>query len=236
MDDSSESRESRDGENVSTPSRRSLLAAGATGSLALTAGCLDFALGNGPLEFSADRVAPSESAMDEAEYTERDVEEQTIEDSFEVGMGIEREFRAALWQSTCTKEVDLLGSEHEGALVTALSIPAVEVFGRSFNPLEDLSNEELVDELLDEVDGEVSQIADIDHEESFGLEILGDGRDVDSFVGESTFDGETVDVELTVTSFVHEDDLLVLLGTHPVPLAEESANVEELLESVEHPV
>lgn len=115
-------------------------------------------------------------------------------------------------------------------------MPAVEILGRSFNPLEDLGNNELVERLLEEVDSEAGQIEDIEHRESFGLEILGDGRDVDTFVGESTFDGEEIEIELTLTSFVNEDDLLVLLGTHPEMLAEESANIEELLESVDHPV
>lgn len=236
MASSSNRRDSRDNNHLSTRSRRSLLAAGATGTLALTAGCLDFALGNGPLEFSGDRVAPSDGALEETEYTEESVEERSIEKSAEVGLSIEREFKAGIWQSTYVKDVSILGGEREAALFTTLSIPAVEVAGRSFNPLEDLSNGELVERLLGEVDSEAGQIEGIEHEESFGLDVLGDGRDVDTFIGQSTYDGEEIDVELTLTSFVHEDDLLVLLGTHPEVLAEESANVEVLLESAEHPV
>ncbi|WP_241431461.1 DUF6517 family protein [Natrialba hulunbeirensis] len=223
--------------STSTSSRRSLLAAGATASLALTAGCLDFALGNGPLEFSAGRVAPHDDALGQTGYAEESVEEQALEESVDVGAGIEREIRAGFWQSTYVKDVELAPiGEEEAALFTALSMPAVEILGRSFNPLEDLGNHDLVERLLEEVDSEAGQIEDIEHKESFGLEILGDGRDVDTFVGQSTFDGEEIEIELTLTSFVNEDDLLVLLGTHPEMLAEESANIEELLESVEHPV
>ncbi|ELY80146.1 DUF6517 family protein [Natrinema pallidum] len=216
-------------------SRRSLLAAGATGTLALTAGCLGFVLGNEPLEFAADRVAPTDERVAETGYKERAVEQRTMERSEGIG-GIERDFEASLWTSSYSKSVDYMGQTREGSVFTAVSIPGMEVAGQSVNPLDEMSNEELLEEFLGRVDSNRGTVDNIRHQESFALEILGESRNVDSFVGESELDGEPLDVELTLASFDHEDDLLVLLGVLPERLTEESANVELLMESVEHPV
>ena len=218
-----------------TLSRRSLLAAGATGTLALTAGCLDFVLGNGPLEFEAERVAPDEETLAETGYEEDDVKHEELEETVEVS-GIEREVRASLWASLYTKERELMGATREAAVFGAVSVPAVEVAGRSFNPLADMDGEELLEELLDRFEGGQGSVENISHEESFDLEILSGGREVDVFAGETEYGGETVEVEISLASFTHEDDMIVLLGSHPRQLAQESANIELLMESVDHPV
>ncbi|QLK26492.1 DUF6517 family protein [Natrinema zhouii] len=219
-----------------TISRRSLLAAGATGTLALTAGCIDVVLGNGPLEFDSDRVAPTDGALEAAGYEESGVNNDAIERTVELPGGVERDVRAGIWRSVYTKAVDYLGGTHEGAAFAAVSIPGMTVAGRSLNPLDDMSNKELLERFLSEVPSDNGDIRNIRHDESFGLDILGDGREVDLFVGESDLEGETVDIEIKLTSFDHDGDLLVILGTYPRMLTAESANVEELMESVEHPV
>lgn len=218
-----------------TLSRRSLLAAGATGTLALTAGCLDFVLGNGPLELEADRAAPSDDALAETGYEENTVEQQELDETISVA-DVERDVRASVWASLYAKEQELAGTTQEASLFAAISLPAVEVAGRSFNPLEEMSNKELLEEMLSQFESSGAEVENISHEESFGLDILGDGREVDVFVGETDYNGQTIDVEISLTSLTHEDDMIVLLGSHPQPLAEESSNVELLMESVEHPV
>ncbi|MFB1062466.1 DUF6517 family protein [Natrinema sp. H-ect4] len=218
-----------------TLTRRSVLAAGATGTLALTAGCLDVVLGNGPLEFDSDRVAPTEGALEEAGYEESGVNNDAIERTVDLPGGIERDVRAGVWRSVYTKEVDYLGETREGAAFAGVSIPGMKVAGRSLNPLDDMSNGELLERFLSEVPSDHGDISDIQREDSFGLDILGDGREVDLFVGQSDLEGETIDIEIKITSFEHEGDLLVLLGTYPKLLTAEAANVEELMESVEHP-
>lgn len=218
-----------------TPSRRSLLAAGATGTIALTAGCLGFVLGDEPLEFDADRVAPTDQKLDKTGYEENEVNEETIERTEEIG-GVERDFKASLWTSIYTKTVEYGGQEREGSAFAAVSIPGMTVAGRSINPLAEMSNKELLEEFLSQLEGENGSIDDIHHDETFSLDIFGESRDVDAFTGESEMDGQTIDIEIKVASFDHEDDLLVLLGVYPKRLTEESANVEELMESAEHPV
>ncbi|MXV62520.1 hypothetical protein GS429_10690 [Natronorubrum sp. JWXQ-INN-674] len=217
-----------------TLSRRTLLAAGATGTLALTAGCLDFVRGNGPLELQSERAAPTDAALEDAGYETHEIEEESIDETVEVG--VERDVHASIWTSIYSKEVEYRGYEHEGSFFAAVSVPDVSVLGYSVNPIADMSNEDLLEEFIGQLDGDHGSIENITHQESFSLEILGDGRDVDVFEGETDLEGESIDVEIALTSFAHEDDIIVLLGSYPAALAEESANAEVLMESVEHPV
>ncbi|WP_254764225.1 DUF6517 family protein [Natrinema marinum] len=219
-----------------TYSRRSVLAAGATGSLALTAGCLDFVLGNGPLEFNADRVAPTDGALEETGYQEKEVREESLDRTVELPGGVERDVSASIWASVYTKQVEYAGQKREGAAFAAVSVPGMEIAGRSVNPIDDMSNKELLERFMSQVETEQGAIEDITHEGSFQLEILGDSRTVDTFIGESELEGQTIEIELKLTSFDHEGDLPVLIGLYPKMLTEEAANAEVLMESVEHPV
>ncbi|AFZ74077.1 DUF6517 family protein [Natronobacterium gregoryi] len=220
-----------------TTSRRSLLAAGATGTVALTAGCLDFVLGNSPLEFTADRVAPIDTALAETGYEKDDVDERSVEET--VDIGVDREVRASLWVSVYAKE--LRDQSHDASVFASISAPAMEIGSRTINPLTDLSSRELLAEFLDEIEFD-SGIEDLEYEDSTELEILDEKRDVETFAGTTEYDGLEVDIEVVLTSFGHDDDLLVLLGSYPDfdddpgVMTDEDENVERLLQSVEHPV
>ncbi|QFU83656.1 DUF6517 family protein [Natronorubrum aibiense] len=216
-----------------TYSRRRLLAAGATGTLALTAGCLDFVRGTGPLELEAKRVAPTDEALAETGYGEREITDRSLEETIDVG--VERDVRATVWTSVYAKEIEYQGHTHEGSVFAAVSIPDFSVLGYSANPIANMNNEQLLEEFLSELESDRS-IENVTHQESFDLEILSEEREVDVFEGESELEGEPIDVEIVLSSFSHNDDIIVLLGSYPAPLAEESANTEVLMESVEHPV
>ncbi|MDS0477853.1 DUF6517 family protein [Natrinema sp. 1APR25-10V2] len=218
-----------------TYSRRSVLAAGATGSLALTAGCLDFVLGNGPLKFDSDRAAPTDGALEETGYQKQEVREEKLERTVELPGGVERDVSASIWASAYTKKVEYAGQKREGAAFAAVSVPGMEVAGKSVNPIDDMSNKELLDRFMSQIESEQGAIEDIEHEESFPLGVLGDERTVDTFIGKSELEGQTIDIEIKLTSFDHDGDLLVLIGLYPKMLTEESANAEVLMESVQHP-
>ncbi|MFP8952399.1 DUF6517 family protein [Natrialbaceae archaeon A-arb3/5] len=257
-------------------SRRAMLAAGATGTLALTAGCLDFVLGDG-LEFEADRAAPADAALEETGYDEDEISEESFEETVE--FGVERDVTASFWVSSYTNELsaadvsaddvdvsddeteydeddleqyededleqyeDEIGGDDDDALdsgptdvdgstFVAVSSPAVEVLGRTFNPLAEMDNEELLEEFMGEVDADADAV---EHEETNSLDVLGDERDVDLFRGETQQGGESVTVDILLSSFVHEDDHIVLVGSYPDIVEGESEAVETLMESVEHP-
>lgn len=217
-----------------TTSRRSLLATGATGALAATAGCLDVVFGGEPLEFDADRVAPTDAALADTDYEVHETDQRSVERT--ISVGVDRQIRGSFWSSTYTKRREHEGELRDASLFAAISLPGMKAVGRSLNPLDGMSSKELLEEILERVGGTYGSIEDVTHEDSFSLEILEAGREVDVFVGETEFAGERVEIDVTIASFDHEDDLIVLVGSHPGLLAEESANLELLMESVEHPV
>lgn len=215
-----------------------MLAAGATGLGALTAGCLGFALGNEPLEFDAARVEPSGETLESTGYAETDVERERIEETVEVA-GVSREVRASFWTAVYEKTVEIEDIESESAVFAAVSTPAMEVLGQEFNPLADLDDEELLVEFLGEAGGEFDDLGELSPEESFEHPILGAEREVTVFTGSTEPAGELeeeLEVDLLVTSFDHADDFLVLVGGHPRLDPEERFNIEDLLASVDHPL
>lgn len=259
-------------------SRRSFLAAGATGTLALSAGCLGVVLGTEPIEFTASRAAPSTAALESTGYVETQSNEELLEETIDVG--VSREIRASYWLVAYSKEVDLSDSvegeledgtdedvdgvdaeaesadhaeteavdleeaedvdlepfeSQEAAFFVAVSMPGIEVLGRSFNPLEGLGSEELIGELLPQ-SGDEDGVERVEPAGSVSLPILGADRDVDRFEATTEVEGEAVELDLSITSFTHEDDLLVLLGGHPAALEDEADDLATLFESVEHPL
>lgn len=246
-------------------SRRSVLAAGATGTLALSAGCLGVVLGTEPIELTASRAAPSTTSLESTGYDETQSNEEHLEETVDVG--VSRELRASYWLVTCSKDVDIQDSVDEGledvdggddaqgatdhaetddvdldglelqggAFFVALSMPGIDILGRSFNPLEELGNEELIDELLSQ-SGDDDGVERVEPAGSVSRPILGEERDVEHFEAITEVEDEAVELELAITSFAHEDDLIVLLGGHPAALEDEGDELATLFESVEHPL
>lgn len=96
-------------------SRRAVLAAGMTGTVALSAGCLGFVLGDEPLEFAAARAEPTDDALSDAGYehveTRREDHDETVE-----AAGATRSVRATYWHSTYEKTLERRVLLEEGAL------------------------------------------------------------------------------------------------------------------------
>ncbi|MFC4249046.1 DUF6517 family protein [Natribaculum luteum] len=215
-------------------SRRSLLAAGATGALALSAGCLGVVLGNEPLEFHASRVAPTEEVLSETGYEEHESTNETYRE--EVDVGVTREISASYWRSIYTKAVEIQGTAQEAATFAAVSVPGMDVLGTDYNPLSELDNEELLDQLREQIDGTYDGLRDVRHDETIELEILGETRDVDRFLATTDLEGQEIEVAVLLAAFDHDGDLLVLLGGHPEMLPDEGVDLEVLMESIEHPL
>ena len=212
--------------------RRAFIAAGATGVLALTAGCVGFVRGNEPLEFNAGRVVPSDSTLEATGYEEQEAQFESFEETVDVG--VERNISASVWAATYAKDVEIQGHSEEAAVFATVSMPAMEVLGRSFNPLAEMDREELLEEILGEADAGDFSTENVRHDETITLPILGGTRDVDRFTTTSEFQGQEIDVVILLAPFEHEGDFLVLLGGCPEQLPDEAVNLEELLESVEH--
>ncbi|MCU4924561.1 DUF6517 family protein [Halobacteria archaeon AArc-dxtr1] len=194
-------------------SRRTYLAAGGVGALGLTAGCLDFVLGDGPLSFEAEQAVPGEAALSETDFAEFEITEETMEDSVSAA-GIERDVEASYWISAYIKEVEIEGEAEDISAFAAVSTPDVSVAGQSFNPVAEMDT----DELLDEYGGEINSdrdLSDAEYDRTETFSVLGEDRDVDVYVGEQEYEGETVTIDIYVTNFGHDDDYLAIIGVHP---------------------
>ena len=222
--------------------RRELLAALAASTSIAVAGCMGGEDGN--YEFDAEPARVSASAVANAGYEGEAPEAFTLEQEFDVA-GVNAQVSATTWVARYQNP------DEESALFVA-STPDASVAGQSVNPLVRASDAELVRRLLEQVDqqgvgGEDSDIQadDIEERGSETRTVL--GQEVEVSILETTVDAdfetgdeqnesvEDVPVLLYVGTVQHEDDVVALVGVHPLGV-DASETLLSLMEQVEHPV
>ncbi|RQG90229.1 hypothetical protein EA462_09605 [Natrarchaeobius halalkaliphilus] len=207
--------------------RRDVIAGiGATGIAALS-GCLGV-LGLDEHVSSPAGVEPSIS--DDTGYEQTDVDSVVVERELSLGP-LTEEVVAENYLTEYEKSVEMgvLG-EQRGAVFTVLSTPKVDVLGREFNPVEEMS----AGELVELIESNYDDIGDVSLEDERSVSILGESTPQSRFSAEAAFDGTTVDVDLHVTEAVSAgEDLIVTIGVYPEQLRSgESDNVRALAEAV----
>lgn len=212
--------------------RRQAMATTATLLLGLSAGCTKIVF-NERAEYDAAEPAVSESGLSETGYQHAGTERQTIEESVSAA-GVDRTVVATNWIATYEKSLELQGQEQPAARFAVVSTPAIEILGRSFNPVDEMSHEELLSEFRSQLSGEYEQLDDIRYVESRDEVILEDEVEVSTFSTTATIDGEDVELYIHVATVTHEGDLIVAVGAHPSALAQERANTYTLMRSIEH--
>ncbi|SDZ75734.1 hypothetical protein SAMN04488065_0075 [Haloplanus vescus] len=201
----------------------------AAGALATTAGC-GFITGEGALEFTASPATVADSTVEESPYEETNVTDQTVE----------REFSAAGQTRTVTivnqlaqyeRQVDMgpLGSERAAVFVTYTS-PQVEIAGKTFNPIEDMSETAVLQQFESQYDG-VTVGEQVDQQ---SVATLGQSTSVSKFEGTASLAGSQMDVYLHATKFQHGSDFVVAVAIYPQQLSNESEQVVSLLQGLEH--
>ena len=209
--------------------RRAMLGGVAAGITA-TAGCLDVLTGDEPLEFSAEPAAVPESALEETGYELVQTESPTISQEFTVA-GQTRTVEVTNQVSSYDKNVDLgpLGSV-QAALFAVLSTPQVEIAGRTFNPIDEMSNRQLLKQIASQYEG-LSVGDNVGSEE---IQQLGQTTTVETYEATATVDEQEVPIYLLLTRLQHGDDFVVTVGGYPQQLSGEESNQHTLIESVEH--
>ena len=211
--------------------RQVLTTLGALG-VGLSAGCTELVF-NERAEYDASEAAVSEDALRETGYQHGDTQEQTFEETVSAG-GVERTVVATTWISTYRKSIDLLGDERDAARFAVVSTPAIEIAGKSFNPVDSMSHEELLERFKDQFSGQNEQLEDIEYVESRDEVILGDEVEVSTFSTTTTMQGQEVELYIHVATVTHEGDLIVAVGAHPAALSQERSNTYTLMRSIEH--
>lgn len=207
--------------------RRTIVVGGA-GIAAAMAGCIGVIRGE-PLEVTASALSVPAAVLEETGYEFVDLREVLIEREFEV-LGRTQEVRATNHQAEYEKAVDAgpLGSIR-GAVFTALSTPSVSILGREFNPVGDMSHEELAEMVQDQYDG----IEDLSREGSETVTVAGTETEVGIFTARGEHTGDLLDLYLHISEAVPlGEDLVVTVGAYP-EMVEEGENIRTMMTAVE---
>lgn len=211
-------------------SRRAYLAGAGGTALAGLAGCLDFITG-GPAEFSASPAQIPQGVLDQTGYELDGVSDQEIEREFEAG-GESRTVKVTNKIAEHHKSVQLpnLGSDAEAAIFTALTTPKVEVLGKSFNPIKNMSARRIVRIVQQQYDG----VAAPTQESESTVTVNGEDTTQTKFRADAEFEGSPVELYLHITEAVElGSDFLITVGGYPTALAGEEQNIFQLLRGAE---
>ncbi len=202
------------------------------GVASASAGCLGVLTGSQPAEFASGTATVSGSALEETGYESVGVESLEVDRTISVA-GQERRVIVTNRLAQYDKSVDLpTGDSYRGALFALLATPAVEVLGRSVNPVAELGTGELARRVLSQYEG----FGSLDEEGTETVSILGTDTEVGLFLTEAEVTSDvTTEVRIHVAEAVRvEDDFVVAVGAYPTLMSEEGDAVGTLMESVEH--
>ena len=209
--------------------RRTLLGGLASGLLA-TGGCLGVVSGDQPLSFESEPADVGDGVLSKTGYEFADRRSPALSREVSVA-GQTREVTVTNHVALYEKSIDLgpLGRQKAAgfALVTT---PQIEVAGRAFNPVGDLSTERLLREFGSHFGGlTVDRRVGTDSVSALGASVT-----VDEYVGTAPVQGQQIEVSVHVTRFEHAEDYVIGVGAYPRRLDEEAENVLALVAGVEH--
>ena len=199
--------------------------------LLATAGCVGVLTGSEPLTFEASTVSVADDVTQSAGYEEVRVEPNAISREFEVA-GQTREVEVTNHVAEYARSVDLgpLGSG-EFARFAVLSTPQVELAGRTFNPVGEMSNRELVER----VQGQYEGLRNVRSAGERTQTVLGASRTVSTFTADAEVAaGQSVELLFHVSKFEHGADFVVVIAVHPAALDREADRVDTMLGGVQH--
>jgi hypothetical protein len=215
-----------------SPTRRELLAgagAGLAGGLAGCTGVLD----GGVTTFGATGVTLPASVQEETGYTHNRTIEDVISREFE-RFGLSRTVEVTNIVSEYDRAIELgfLGTRIQAAVFATLSTPQVSVFGRSFNPIAEMSAEEIAALVQDRYDN----VGGLELDGELEATVTGETTTVTRFAGQARLVelGQGVDIYLYVSDAVEVgEDFVVTLAAHPQAFGERLDTVRTLLAGVE---
>jgi hypothetical protein len=203
--------------------RRRVLAA-LPGMLALGSGCTGVL--SGTQTFEAKPAKTKASVASNAGYELQGVEELTAEREF-ASQTVRVVNKVATYEKSLS--IPLLGSAKLGVFAT-ISTPAIELAGKTFNPVGEYSNDQLVEMLQSNYEG----ISDAREVSSETVAVLGSETTVTKYAGKAAFGGQQLDVNIHVTKVRSDADFVVCFGVYPKQLNEQE-NVLSMMSAAVHP-
>lgn len=212
-------------------SRRAYLASAGATAVAGLSGCLDFITG-GAAEFEASPSRVPQSVLDETGYESDGVSDQEIEREFEAG-GESRDVIVTNKLAEHSKSVsvsDVGLNDANAAIFISLTTPQVDILGRNFNPVEEMSNREIAAMVQQQYD----LVAAPNEQEENTVTINGEETPMTKFRADAQFEGSPVELFIHITEAVElGGDLVVTVGGYPTVLSGEEENIVRMAESVE---
>ncbi|MFB6361971.1 MAG: DUF6517 family protein [Halobacteriales archaeon] len=200
--------------------------------LLVTAGCVGVLTGNEPLTFEATPVTVAPAALEETGYEQSRTDTNQLNREFSVaGQTREVEVTNHIAEYARTVDAGPLGSEDLARFIV-VSTPALEILDRTFNPVAEMSNRQLVEQVQDRYEG----LQNVQSQSERTVSVLGTSATVSVFSAEATLEGtdQTIDLTLHVTRFRHGEDFIIAIGAHPAILDGEPRNVDRLLKGLRH--
>lgn len=211
--------------------RRDVLTGAGAALTAATAGCTSL-LTDEPITFEAEPATVRESVAEVAGYEFEGTDSQVLERTFEAA-GQSRTVEVTNRTAAYEKTVDLgpLG-ELRAATFTVVSTPQVEILERTFNPVDDLSSEELAERIQEQYE----EIGDLEVEHHAPVTILGTETTQTKFAGEIRLEsGGRIDIYLHASEAVASgDDFVLGIGGYPQRLPGEEDRMVAMMEGIEH--
>ena len=209
--------------------RRAFLGGLASGLLA-TGGCLGVVAGDQPLAFASDPAVVGDDALSETGYELAARQSPALSREVTVA-GQTREVTVTNHAAVYERSIDLgpLG-RRKAAGFALVTTPRIEVAGRAFNPVGELSTERLLREFGSRLGGlTVGERAGAD-----SVTALGAGVTVEKYVGTATVEGREMEVSVHAARFEHGGDYVIAAGAYPRHLDGEAENVLALVTGIEH--
>ena len=211
--------------------RRDVLAGLSVVGVGSLAGCLG-ALGL--TEHEASPATVEDGALEETGYERMAPEMVGVDREFEVA-GYSERIAVKNYVTEHDKAVDLGLTDNgidrqRAATFMVLTTPQIGIPGQEFNPVEEMSPEELIDLIQDNYD----DLSNVESDGESDVEILGQTTTQSRFTADAKFDGMDLEVFVHVSEAVEtEDDLLVTIGVYPRQVqSQEEENVLSLMEAV----
>lgn len=211
--------------------RRSFLLATTAVASAGFAGCTGL-LDDDPLVFESAPATIPASVLSEAGYEQTSAEELRVEHPVEVA-GQRETLIVTAWQIQHEKHLDVpLGGSPEIASFTILTSPQIAVLGREFNPIANLSTEDLANQLQDQYD----EIQHVELDQETPITVLGTESERARFTANTQLGGARIELYLHLLNPVdNENDHILAAGVHPRRLPDEESNVIAMMEAIDHP-
>lgn len=222
--------------------RRTFIVLGASAMIASTAGCTERIpfIGDEPLAFESEISTVPQSVLDETGYQEHHIADIVIEETVEAA-GRSQDVIVKNWQAEYDKSINFDGLDipiderHRAAICSVVTTPRVSVLGRSFNPITDMSSEELAEMVQDRFD----ELDTLEFIRENSVTVAGESTTAGEFETEASLVGEGVSIDLTVyitEAIKSDEDLIFAVGGYPTDLGiEERRNVFAMMEAISHP-